>query len=297
MVFPGHKLLRMVRSISCYFTRLHTGLHRNPGEKGEEPSSCSSWWAFQGAHTQAQPPGDGKRSSVLEEGTLAAPVAHLALPPELNPLGEIWDREQSGGCWEYWPPQQRSPPLPYYTNMQKPSRYKFMETQNHCWKWVTQVRGTLRQSHLYPQLLTVQEKCVQIIEAAAHNPCVFLASLRPVPSLCQAWQTHIPWKDSWAGSSSKNTSLVLMASGHLSNCVDLFSLQLCEVRKHQCLYFAQGNSGMKRWPSSFVHPRQAIYAGKFPSSFTGNILLQLQLTQGKRLLLQPFATHPGALQH
>lgn len=45
LVFFSHKLLRMIRSVSCYFTRLHTGVHGNPGE-WEEPSSCSSWWTL-----------------------------------------------------------------------------------------------------------------------------------------------------------------------------------------------------------------------------------------------------------
>lgn len=144
----------------------------------------------------------------------------------------------------------------------------------------------------------VQEKCVQITEAAAPNPCVFLASLRSVPSPCQARQDHIPWKDSWVGSSSKNTSLVLMASGHPLNCADLFSLQPFQVRKHQCLHFAQENSGIKRSPSSFVHPRQATSAGELPSSFWNwEHSASAPAEPGKRLLLQPFATHARALQY
>lgn len=99
LVFLGHKLLRMVRSISCYFTRLHTGLHRNPGEweekKSPAPPVLGEYWD---GHT------DKLSHMEMGRGTLCLMKEpwHLhwffcgSLPPELNPLREMvgWEAIQ-----------------------------------------------------------------------------------------------------------------------------------------------------------------------------------------------------------
>ena len=77
----------------------------------------------------------------------------------------------------------------------------------------------------------------------------------------------------WPAVSTKNTCL---GSGDVWASLKLRSFILLTALQGEKTLLsalsAQENSGIERPPTSFVHPRQATYAGGLPSSFTRGML-------------------------